>query len=202
MKLLTSRKTLNATAIGSCLVLVLAGAALHAAAADDAAAPTAAPTGTLPTKEHEWLQQFVGEWDNQMEMTMEPGQPPIKAEGTESVKAIGGLWVVSHGRATCFGTEVTSVLTLGYDSGKKKYVGTWIDSMHNHMWHYEGTVDAAGKTLTLNTEGPNPADPAKVSKFKETIEFKSKDHRVFSSSIQTDDGKWMTFMTMNQRRKK
>ncbi len=97
---------------------------------------------------------------------------------------------------------MTGVMTLGYDPEKKKYVGTWVDSMTSHLWRYEGTVDAAGKVLTLDTEGPNPAAPGKTAKFKERIEFKSKDHKVFTSSMQGDDGEWVTFMTMNSKRKK
>ena len=36
---------------------------------------------TEPQKEHQWLQQLVGEWTYEAEATMEPGQPPSKFEG-------------------------------------------------------------------------------------------------------------------------
>src|SRR5687767_11488998 len=49
-----------------------------------------------PAKEHEWLQQLVGEWDSESEMTMEPGAPPQKFKGTESVRAIGGFWIMAE----------------------------------------------------------------------------------------------------------
>jgi hypothetical protein len=154
-----------------------------------------------PQKEHEWLQQFVGEWDADIEMYMEPGKPPQKQKGTESTRSIGGFWVLAENKGTFMDKPFTGFMTLGYDPEKKKYVGTWIDSMNSYLWKYEGTVNEGGKVLTLNTEGPCPKAPGKLSKFKEVVEFKSKDHRVFTSSIQDDDGKWSTVMNINYRRK-
>ena len=155
-----------------------------------------------PQKEHKWLEQFAGEWDFEVEIVMQPGQPPIKAKGTDSGRMVGGFWVTVEGKAEMMGMPFLSRLTLGYDPTKKKYIGTWIDSMSSYLWKYEGTVDATGQILTLETEGPNPMKPETVSKFKEVTEFKSKDHRVFTSSILGDDGKWTTMVTANSRRKK
>ena len=73
--------------------------------------------------------------------------------------------------------------------------------MDGHLWNYAGTLDASGKVLTLDTEGPSMADPGKMAKMKDVIEIKSKDHRVLRSYMQGDDGKWVQFMTMNARRK-
>ena len=58
---------------------------------------------------------------------------------------VGGFWVVAENKATLFDAPFTGIMTLGFDGQKKKYVGTWIDSMHSHLLHYEGTVDAAAK---------------------------------------------------------
>jgi hypothetical protein len=151
---------------------------------------------------HIWLQQFVGEWESESEVFMEPGKPPMKFKGTESSRMIGAFWVVAEGKGDMMGMPFTSLLTLGYDPEKNKYIGSWIDSMDIYLWRYEGTVDPTGKILTLETEGPCPMAPGGLSKFKEVTEFKSKDHRVFTSLRQGEDGKWTTVVTVNSRRKK
>jgi len=155
-----------------------------------------------PAKEHEWLKQFVGEWESEFEAIPQPGQAPVKGKSTDTVRGLGGFWVVSEGKGEMMGMPFLNVLTLGYDPDKKKYVGTWVDNMSSYLWSYVGTVDPTGKILTLETEGPCPYRPGKNSKFREVTEFKSKDHRVFTSSIQQDDGTWHTAVTVHSRRKK
>jgi hypothetical protein len=160
------------------------------------------PQFPKPEKEHEWLAQLVGEWDADVEMFMEPGKPPLKSKGTESVRAIGGFWTLAENKGEAFGQPFTGLLTLGYDAQKKQYVGTWVDSMTGYLWTYRGKLNAAGTKLTLDTEGPCADRPGELCKFRETLEIKSKDHKVFSSSLQTEDGTWVTFMTITYHRKK
>jgi hypothetical protein len=179
------------------VVLALAAAVLAGSAwswaKDDA------PKMPSPRKEHEWLKQLAGEWDTESEMVMGPGKPTVKTKGTESTRLVGGFWSVSEHKGDFMGAPFTGLMTVGYDPEKKKYVGTWVCSMCDRLWKYEGTAD--GKTLTLETEGPCPGT-GKLAKMKDVIELKSNDHKVLTSSMQTEDGKWVTFMTLNARRKK
>ena len=193
-------------ALAGVLVSTLAAAAVLTAAQQDApSAPPDAPGFPqlpMPSDEHAWLQQGVGEWDVEGEAFMGPDQPPMKCKGTESVRAIGPFWTVSENKMKMMEQPMTGLLTLGYDPAKKKYVGTWVDSMTHHLWTYEGTVDKAGKALTLEAEGPSPVAPGTTTKFKEVLEFKSKDHKVFTSSMQMPDGNWVKIVTINSTRKK
>jgi hypothetical protein len=161
-----------------------------------------APMMAEPQKEHHWLQKLVGEWTSEAEM-MEPGKPPEKVKGTESVRPLGGLWILAEGQAEMpGGGEGTMLMTLGYDPQKKRYTGTWIGSMMTHLWVYDGELDAAERVLTLNSDGPSMAGEGKMAKYKDVIEVKSDDHRVLTSHVLGDDGKWQHFMTANYRRKK
>jgi uncharacterized protein DUF1579 len=157
-----------------------------------------------PEKEHQWLQQLVGEWTMEGEAIMGPDQPPQKFEGTESVRPVGGLWILGEGKGQVpDGTPSTSIMTLGYDSQKKRFVGTFITSMMSHLWIYDdGELDEAARKLTLNAEGPGMSGDGSMAKYKDVIELKSDDHRVLSSHYLGDDGNWHHFMTAHYRRTK
>ncbi len=166
------------------------------------AAGQEAPKPPAPTKEHLWLQQLAGEWETKAEMVMGPGQPAVKSKGTETTRVVGPFWVVGEHKGDVMGAPFTGLMTVGFDPAKGKYVGTWVCSMCDAMCHYEGTVDAAGKVLTLETTAPSPADPSKLVKMKDVLEVKDKDHRVMTSVMLGDDGKWVPFMTLTATRKK
>ena len=158
---------------------------------------------TEPQKEHQWLERLVGEWTTESEMIDEPGKPPMKHTGTESVRSLGGLWVLCEGRGeTPDDGTPTSIMTLGYDPVKKRFVGTFIASVMTHLWVYDGELDPAGNVLTLDAEGPSFTTEGKMAKYKDVIELKSDDHRVLTSNVLGDDGKWHHFMTATYRRTK
>ena len=71
------------------------------------------PLPPKPEKEHQWLQQFVGEWTTDAEVIMEPGKPPTKCEGTESVRTVGGMWTISEIKSTPAGQPMVGIMTLG-----------------------------------------------------------------------------------------
>ena len=175
------------------IALLLCAAAL----AQDAAGPQF----PQPQKEHEWLKQLAGEWDAQGECVMAPGQSPMKMKATVTGRTLGAFWAMTEIRGDMAGTQMTGVMTVGYDPEKKKYVGTWVDSMTNHLWHYTGSVDESGKKLTLEAVGPDMTQPGKKMNYRDAWEVKDKDHIVMTSSCEKD-GKWFTFATNNLRRKK
>lgn len=171
-----------------------------------ALALSASPVQDMPEVEkleqHDWLQQFVGDWTAKSEATMAPGTEPIKMDSTESVRSIGGLWILAEGSASFGGMPMSTVLTLGYDPAKKKFVGTWVDSVQTHMYVYEGELDAAKKVLTLSTTGPDFMDSSKTAQYRDAIEVKDADHKTLTSSVQGADGAWTTFMRAEYTRKK
>lgn len=153
------------------------------------------------TSQHAWLQKLVGEWTFDTECIMGPDQPPMKTAGTESVRSLGGLWVLCEGQGgTPDGDSCRMVITLGFDPDKGKFVGTFVASMMTMMWLYEGQLDAAGRVLTLDTLGPRMDDPTKTCRYQDVIEIVGDDERTLRSQLMGDDGKWVRFMTAKYRR--
>jgi hypothetical protein len=156
-----------------------------------------------PQKEHQWLDQLVGEWTYENESVMGPDQPPMKFTGTDSVRSLGGLWAICEGRGDMPGGGTGyMIMTIGYDPATKRYVGSFIGSMMTHMWIYDGELDAAGKVLTLNAEGPSFSPEGGMANYQDIIEIVSPDHRILRSQFQNADGSWTQFMTAHYRRAK
>lgn len=160
------------------------------------------PNSSTPTKEHAFLQKFSGTWKSESDCSMGPGQPAIRTTATMTSRMIGKFWVVSEITSTGGGASVTAIQTIGYDAKKKKYVSTWIDSMFNHMWHSEGTLNEEGTTLTLEAEGPNFMTGKGTAKFRDVYEFKSADHIVATSASMDKNGKWVEFVNGHSKRVK
>jgi hypothetical protein len=157
-----------------------------------------------PQAEHQWLERLVGDWTYEAESDMGPEQGVQKSSGKESVRSHGGMWVTCEGSGEmpCGGGTATTVMTLGYDAQKKQYIGTWIGSMMPKLWLYEGSLDAEGSKLTLESEGPDFEVEGKTAIYRDVIEFKSDDHRTLSGYTQGKDGNWVNFMTTHYYRQK
>jgi Protein of unknown function (DUF1579) len=155
-----------------------------------------------PQTEHQWLDRFIGEWASECECSMGPDLPPSKTKGTEVVRSLGGLWIVLEGKGEMPDGETgTTMMTLGYDPQKNRYVGTFVCSVMAHLWLYDGSLDAKEKVLTLDSEGPNFSQNA-IAKYKDAIAFVNDDNWVLTSQILGDDGNWLQFMTTHYRRQK
>lgn len=159
------------------------------------------PEPSKPTAGHELLKKFVGEWEVQSGMEGQPGQPAMTSKGLMKSRMLGDLWVISELDCDMSGTRMNAVQTIGFNEDKGKYVGTWVDSVMNLMWIYEGFVEDNGAKLILEAEGPD-FSTGKTTKFRDAYVFKSADLIESTSSMMTADGKWVTFMTGSMKRKK
>ena len=149
-------------------------------------------------------QTIIGEWRFEGEAVMSPDQPPCKTTGTERVRALGDLWVVGEGcgKMSDGGGMADMLITLGYDTQQKAFVGSWAGSMMTNMWVYRGALETSGKVLTLDTQRPGMAADGKQARYRDVITIKSPDERELSSQVLQPDGTWKRFMTATYRRVK
>lgn len=160
------------------------------------------PEMPRPAAEHEWLERFVGEWESDVRVYMDPDAPPMEVTVNESFRSIGGFWVVGDMRGQMDGMPpFEGVYTIGYDPEGGKYIGTWIESTTGNLRTYEGTLEDDGRVLIMETEGPCPMRPGEITEFRERTEFRTDDHRVITSSILDENGEWVTNVRIESRRK-
>jgi len=146
-------------------------------------------------KEHAFLERMIGHWTvAASDMT---GDKPWE----ETVRSLRGIWFVAEGAGEMSdGKQATTILTLGYDSSKSKYVGSWIGSMMDYMWTYEGEIEPSGNVLSLYTRGP-AFEGDGLADYREQIAFLDDNVRTFTSSAKEADGTWKQFMEVKYTRK-
>ena len=140
-----------------------------------------------PTPEHERLARDVGTWDATIKSWMQgPGSEPSVSKGVEVAKMMpGGLWVLSEFHGKFGDTAFHGQGQTGYDPVKKKYIGTWVDSMSPTIMITEGDFDPQTNTFTMYSKGVDPAGKPYDAKMVDV--HKDKDTRVFSMSMKSDE---------------
>ena len=156
-----------------------------------------------PQAEHQWLHKLIGEWKFEVVGSCAPGEEPHKHAGKEVVRSFGGLWTIGEATAEMpTGDASFSIMTLGYDPLKQRFVGNFVASMMNFLWQYEGSLDAAEKVLTLDTIGPSFAGDGTMATYQDIIEFIADDHRTLTSRVRGEDGSWTQFMEAHYYRQR
>jgi uncharacterized protein YndB with AHSA1/START domain len=157
--------------------------------------PAACPMATPATIEHGWLHRLLGEWEYESECSMGPDGPPMKARGRESVRSLGGYWVIGEGEGEMpGGGHARWIVTMGFDAKAGRFRGSWVGSMMGHMFVYDGALSEDGRTLTLENEGPSFTGEG-TARYRDIVEMVDDDTRILASEVQGEDGGWTRFMT-------
>jgi hypothetical protein len=180
---------MNRIVLAAVAVLATAGLVVAATSWQEEMAPV------KPTKFHEFLKQFEGEWVGDVEMM------GTKSKGSETDRlAAGGLFLVTDYQGEMMGNKFSGHGIMGYDTLKKKYVGSWVDSMSTAIWTSEGSCDDAGKVFTSVMEGPDPT--GKMMKMKMVSEITGKDSKRLTFFMTGEDGKEHSTGKIEYTRKK
>ena len=102
------------------------------------------------TKHHTMVTQAAGQWAGTITVHNPAMPEPMVSDCTESVQKIGDLWTVSNFKAPFGGMNFHGSSTFGYDTDKKKFVGTWVDSMTTSFTQMEGVYNEERKAIVLD----------------------------------------------------
>lgn len=150
-----------------------------------------------PGPEHKRLQELVGTWDCKMKMA---GAPEAMDAVATYKSDLGGLWVASEFKCDSPAFKFTGKGLDGYDTNKKKYVGTWADSLSTGLMVFEGTYDEKTKTTTMEGEGYN--EQGKPAKYRNVTKETDDNHFTFEMFMIGDDGKATSAFTIDYTRRK
>ena len=102
----------------------------------------------------------------------------MESTGTAETKSLlGDRYVQTEVSSNMMGKPFTGIATTGYDKAKKKFVGTWIDSMSTGLMLSEGTADPAGKVFTTQSVATDPLS-GKPTKMRIVSKWESDDKLV------------------------
>lgn len=153
-----------------------------------------------PNDRHNWLARLTGTWENVSECAMGPDQEPQRSTARMTCRMLGGLWLIAESRGEMpDGDEFLSIMTIGFDPKKDRFVGTFVASMMAYLWPYEGQLDASANKLPLFSTGPK-FDGAGTTDYCDTIEIVSDDEWLFYGDVKGDDGQWHRLMLTTCRR--
>lgn len=139
-----------AKAVALPLVIIFAIASTHGVADAQGQMPPALGP------EIDIIKKDVGEWDVEIKAWASADSEPMVTKGTETTRMLGGYWSVSNFDGNMMGMDFKGHGSYGYDTKKKKYIGTWIDSLGPYMMHTEGDYDKETQTLSMVGDSPGP----------------------------------------------
>lgn len=181
----------------------VAGVAVVLGVVSTAAAQEGGPP--QPTAQHKVFASDVGTWDGTIKAYFAgPDAEPTVSKGTETNSMLtGGFWLVSSFKGEFGGQPFEGRGQFGYDPLKKKYVGTWVDSMSPTLSVLEGSYDPTTRTMTYEGDGTDPVSKSKYKQKMVTV-TRDDDHRVFTLFMTSDatGGKEAKFMEITYTRRK
>ncbi len=154
-----------------------------------------------PPKEMEHFKADVGTRDCEMRMwnPEDPKAEPAVSKGSETNFLMGGMWLISHFKGEMMGMPFEGSGQFGFNPEKKKYTGTWVDTMSPYPMAVEGTWDEKTQTMT---ETGIAKDPTGTEHKMKMITVYNKDGTKVFTIYALADGKEVKAMEMKYTKAK
>jgi hypothetical protein len=98
---------------------------------------------------HEFLKNFVGEWDVATTLWMEPGAEPFTIQNKAKAELIfGGRFLKIEIKGMMFGQPYEGIQIMGYDNQQKKNISFWIDNSSTSFYLTSGSREKGKNVIT------------------------------------------------------
>lgn len=161
-----------------------------------------APPMPKPGPEHQVFTMEEGSWDAIVEIAPAPGTPPVTSKGVEvNTIGCGGLCIITDFKGEAMpGVPFHGHGVATWDAAKKKYVGSWTDSMSQGLALSEATYDPAAKKMTGWMEGLDMT--GKMTKTRMVSQIGSDGQRTMTAYAVGADGKETQVMKITYAKRK
>lgn len=168
---------------------------------DDAAAQMEAfMKASMPGEMHKKLAWFEGNWE--LDVNSDYGGHKETATGTyKSELMYDGRFLMSSMTSTMMGAPMKGTSIMGYNNTSKQIESMWIDSMNTAMMSSKGTMDAAGKVISMAGECDDPMT-GKRMKTREVMTILDENSYKMEFYMPGEDGKEMMGMWITFKRQK
>jgi Protein of unknown function (DUF1579) len=148
------------------------------------------------------MEPLVGNWKAKILFYQDPTKPPMESEGIMTRKWIMGGKVLQEDFDGKFaGADFKGMGLMCYDPQKKKYVGTWVDSMSGTIAMSEIAYDAKTKTFTGTMDEIDP-QTGKKAKVRDVLRIVDSDQQVQEMFSTPEGGKESKMMQIQYSRVK
>jgi hypothetical protein len=174
------------------------------AARDEKAAMEAWQKAMTPGEGQKRLAPMVGTFETRVRtwMDMDPTKPPEDTAGTSvNTWVLGDRYVQMKYEGIFMGETFNGIGYTGFDNVSKKYVFAWMDTAGTGMMWSTGTMDAAGKVMSLKAMVNDPAT-GKPSPADTKLTITDNDHHKMEMWGKGPDGKMTKIMEIEYTRKK
>lgn len=154
-----------------------------------------------PGEAHKALEPMVGTWETKVSSWMSPGAEPMMSTGVSDNKwTLGNRFIEQRYEGSFMDQPFSGIGYTGYDNIKKKYIGTWMDSMGTSMFTQTGTADASRKNMTFTGVTDDPMT-GKSMQVKSVVKVVDNNKHTMEMWGPGPDGKMFKMMEIEYTRK-
>ena len=140
-----------------------------------------------PGEHHEHLARFVGRWESEIKMWMEPdGEPMTSPAMAEARMVLGGRYVEWEFSGMFGGMPFEAKELDGYNNGEQRYESTWADNFGTMIINYTGQCEDDGNVRTMKGEFFDPMSGGQIAQ-RATYTWIDDDNWLYESYM-TQDG--------------